>query len=442
MSFSDILMMMAPALAMCLVLVGIHSYLGLHVIKRKVIFIDLALAQIAALGTLVAYLFGIMPHTLAAYWFSLGLTAMAAGIFAMTRLQRSRIPQEAIIGLVYAIAAAMAILLIDKAPHGAEHLKDIMTGHILLIGWKAVGTAAVVYSIVGVFHFIFRHRFIQISEDPEAAWEAGVNVRLWEFLFYLSFGAVITLSVSSAGVLIVFVFLVAPAILTEMLTTSWRRQLLIGWVVGVLVSVVGLTMSYVADLPTGPAVIGTYGAVLLTVAAVRYVLAHNSAVLALRNILLVLLAFGAGFAVLVQTGKWLKPAVQHEAVVHREAARLPGEREDALKNLDTASFEEQLTASESIEELEALYERVEDPDCLAPLVVRALDLDAKRGATLALRYLQTEPPAFFCADVIAKLDAMMGSPTGYDPDEDWSSEKNRKAVALMQAHFGVELKLE
>ena len=147
---------MAPAFFECLILVGIHSYLGIHVIKRKVIFVDLALAQVAALGTTLGFLFGIMPGTTGAYWFSLGFAILGAAIFSLSRFRHEKIPQEAIIGLVYALAAAIAILVIDKAPHGAEHIKELLTGSILWVKWKTIFHAALVYAGVGLFHFIFR----------------------------------------------------------------------------------------------------------------------------------------------------------------------------------------------------------------------------------------------------------------------------------------------
>ena len=436
MSLSEIILMMLPAFAMCLVLVGIHSYLGVHVIKRKVIFIDLALAQIAALGTLVAYLFGIMPQTLGAYWFSLGLTAIAAGVFAITRRRHSKIPQEAVIGLVYAIAAALAVLLIDKAPHGAEHLKDIMTGHLLWIRWENVATAAIVYTLVGILHFVFRRRFILITEDPEKAFKEGMRVRLWEFIFYLSFGSVITLSVSSAGVLIVFVFLVAPAILSTMLFDSWKAQIIMGWIVGVILSTLGLVLSYVLDLPTGPAIIGTYGALLLLIAAGRYILTHDNRVAALRNALLTGIAFAAAFAAIAFSGYQLKTDAHHDHEAHQEAARtLPGERDDAMVNVDSDDFEATLAATEDIEQVADYYERVVEEDVKALVIRRALALDPKTGALLAMDFLRKEPPLFYAKKVVEALDAVMPEASGYDPKEAFLEPANQKAGQRIVAAF-------
>jgi len=260
---SGVFSIMVPAFAECLVLVGIHSYLGLHVIKRKVIFVDLALAQIAALGATVGFLFGMDPSSNSAFIFSMAFTFLGAAVFALTRLRGDRVPQEAVIGLVYALAAAVAILVIDKSPHGAEHIKSLLTGTILWVKWPTIIGSAVAYTLVGLVHYAFRRQFIRITEDPEGAFADGMMVRLWDFLFYLTFGFVISFSVRTAGVLLVFVFLVAPAILAVLLTGRWLYQLIIGWAMGTGVTVAALYLSYVLDLPSGPTVVASYGVVLL-----------------------------------------------------------------------------------------------------------------------------------------------------------------------------------
>jgi zinc/manganese transport system permease protein len=259
----DILELMAAPFVECLVLVAIHTYLGIHVLKRRVIFVDLALAQIAALGTTVGFLFGIMPETSGALLFSLVFAFLGAAVFSVTRFRSEKVPQEAIIGLTYAIACAVAVLVVEKT-RGAEHLKDILTGNLLWVTWADVGVAAAVYAGIGAVHFVFRKRFMLISDDPEVAFRAGLNVRMWDFLFYMTFGAVITFSTRVAGVLLVFVFLVAPAILAFMLTDRLWLQLVIGWATGTVVTVSGLYLSWVLDLPSGPAVIAFYGLALLT----------------------------------------------------------------------------------------------------------------------------------------------------------------------------------
>ena len=264
--------LMLRAFLECLILVGIHAYLGLHVIRRQVIFVDLALAQVAALGTTVGFLFGMAPDSPAALLYSMLFTFLAAAIFAATRTRRERVPQEAIIGVVFAVAASLVILVVDRAPHGAEHIKEVMTGAILWVSWEAVGLAALVYSLVGIFHFLFRRQFTTISQDVDAARRAGLKVWWWDFLFYVSFGLVISISVRTAGVLLVFVFLVVPAIVATMITGRLFYQLLIGWGMGLLVTVLGLSASYYLDMPAGPSVVGFYGLVLALAGVFIYLL--------------------------------------------------------------------------------------------------------------------------------------------------------------------------
>src|SRR5438552_2200634 len=174
--------LLAPFLA-SLILTGIHAYLGVHVVERGVIFVDLALAQIAALGATTAILIGMDPHGGGAYWLSLGFTFVGAGIFALARTRRGHIPQEAFIGIAYAVAAAAAILAMSKATGETEHLKDMLVGNILAVSWLEVGKTAVLYGIIGAFHYIFRKKFLMISIDPIGAETQGISVRFWDFLF-------------------------------------------------------------------------------------------------------------------------------------------------------------------------------------------------------------------------------------------------------------------
>ena len=260
----EILHFLAAPFAACLVLVGIHAYLGLHVLLREVIFVDLALAQIAAFGSLVAVVAAHQePGSPAGFTFSLAATILGAAIFSLTRSRKSRVPQEAVIGITFVIASAASILLADQAPEGAEHIKELLAGSILWVSWKKVVIALLVYTAVGGFHYLFRKRFVLISEDPDKAFELGIRVRLWDFLFYISFGVIITLAVEIAGVLMVFSYLVAPAIIALATTSSWKMRLAIAYAVGALASALGLAASYRWDLPSGPAIVCTLGCFLV-----------------------------------------------------------------------------------------------------------------------------------------------------------------------------------
>ncbi|MGH7372074.1 MAG: metal ABC transporter permease, partial [Candidatus Methylomirabilales bacterium] len=260
----------------CLILTGIHAYLGLHVIERGVIFVDLALAQIAALGVTVAFLAGYGLQSTAAYFTSLAFTFLGAAIFSLSRMKGGRIPQEAIIGIVYAVSAAAAVVAVDRAPHGAEHIKYILVGSILTVSTQETLTLLLLYSGIGVFHWVFRHRFLLISLEPQEADRQGLWVRFWDFLFYISFGFVVTSSVQIAGVLLIFSYLIVPAVCGSLFSVRVGPRLLIGWALGFAASVLGLSGSYVWDLPTGATVVCTFGLILILSAMARVLPGHLS----------------------------------------------------------------------------------------------------------------------------------------------------------------------
>jgi zinc/manganese transport system permease protein len=259
----DILKFLAAPFASCMILVAILGYFGLHVLRRGVVFVDLALAQIAALGTVLAFLAGHEPGTTESFLWSLGATIVGAFIFSLSRTRHGRVPQEAIIGISYIVAAAAVIMVADQAPEGAEHIKELLSGAILWVTWPTVLRDFTVVAAVGLFHWIFRRRFILISDDPERARAEGIGLRVWDFVFYLVFGLVITLAVNVAGVLMVFTYLVAPAIIALSLSDRWGVRLVIAWVVGALGSVLGLAVSYKWDSPSGPAIVCSLGALLV-----------------------------------------------------------------------------------------------------------------------------------------------------------------------------------
>lgn len=260
---TDILQFLAAPFAACVVLVLMLGYLGLHVLLREVIFVDLALAQIAALGVVVAFFFGYPPESVHSFAFAFGAAAVGAAIFAFTRMRHARVPQEALIGITFVIASAATILVADRAPEGAEHIKELLAGALLWVSWERVVGNAAICVLVGLFHYAFRKRFILISEDPERAYREGISVRWWDFLFYLSFGLVITLAVETAGVLMVFAYLVAPAIIALASRDTWPARLVTAWIVGLVASALGLAASYRWDLPSGPAIVCSLGLLLV-----------------------------------------------------------------------------------------------------------------------------------------------------------------------------------
>ncbi len=271
-SVGQILDFLAAPFAASLILTGIHAYLGVHVVERGVIFVDLSLAQIAALGATIAILLpmsGGDPHAPSVYWVSLAFTFIGAAIFSMIRGKQARIPQEAIIGITYAVASAAAILAMSKSTSEAEHLKHMLVGNIIAVSWAEVARTAVLYGVVGAFHYIYRRQFLAISMNHDRDDATGLNVRLWDFLFYASFGLVVTSSVAIAGVLLVFCYLIVPSVAAMLFADTIGRRLAIGWTMGTVVSALGVYLSLVLDLPTGATIVCTFGLVLILMAIVR-----------------------------------------------------------------------------------------------------------------------------------------------------------------------------
>jgi len=260
---SDLAALLWAPFLMCLVLTGIHAYLGLHVIAREVVFVDIALAQIAALGATAAFLLGLEPASWASYAFGLGATVLGALVLALTRSRQRRVSQEAVIGVVYAVSAAAAVLLLSRAPHGAEHLRAMLVGSILTVRPADVLAVAGLYAAVGAVHWLCRRPFLLISTDPGRAYRDGRRVRAWDFLFYATFGLVVTSSVRIAGVLLVFSYLIVPALAGAAVGGPVATRLLAGWIVGALVSVLGIAASAALDLPTGATVVCVFGVALL-----------------------------------------------------------------------------------------------------------------------------------------------------------------------------------
>jgi zinc/manganese transport system permease protein len=266
-----------------LILTGIHAYLGVHVVERGVIFVDLALAQIAALGATIAILLGMDPHGRGAYFLSLGFTFLGAGIFSLARTRRGHIPQEAFIGIAYAVASATAILAMSKATGETEHLKDMLVGNILAVSRAEVAKTALLYGGIGLFHYIFRKKFLLISTNLAQAEGSGMSIRLWDFLFYASFGFVVTSSVAIAGVLLVFCYLIVPSVGAMLFADRIGRRLAIGWTMGTLVSALGIYFSVLADLPTGATIVCTFGGVLILMFFIHLIFFHGGRARALEG---------------------------------------------------------------------------------------------------------------------------------------------------------------
>ena len=256
-------------LAACLVLPPLLVYLGLHVVRREVIFVDLALAQVATLGTCLALLLGYHFNDKVTFWISLGVTFLGAALFSWSRTHRKGgVPQEAIIGITFVVAAAGVILMLSRVAGGKEELEHLLTGDILNVTMGEVAQRAGIFVVLAAFYAAYHSKFAFISADPDAAIASGLKVRLWDFLFYAAFALVVVSFVRVAGVLLTFAYLIVPAVCAVMLAEHWGSRLVVGWVIAALASLLGLFASYRLDLPTGAAIVCACGLLLVIVGGV------------------------------------------------------------------------------------------------------------------------------------------------------------------------------
>lgn len=265
---------MIPALVISLVLAGSHTYLGYHVVQRGVIFVDLALAQIAALGAGVAIVLGWGENApIQTYFMSLAFTLAGAVIFSFFRKTQSKVPIEALIGITYAAAITMTLLILEKSATGTEHVKEMLVGTILTVSWKEVLRTSVLYGIVGIVHWLTRAKLFMVTKYPDKATAAGVKIWWWDFLFYMTFGIIVTSAVRIAGVLLVFSLLTMPTVAAIFCVSKTAHRIIFGWIFGIAACVLGLEVSLRQDLAAGPAIIGLL--LLLLLACGGFVFLRN-----------------------------------------------------------------------------------------------------------------------------------------------------------------------
>jgi zinc/manganese transport system permease protein len=269
--------MLWPLVA-CLVLPGLLVYLGLHIVRREIIFVDLALAQVSALGICVCVMLGHKAREVHTWFWSAGFTLLGAGVFTLTRGggSRHRVPQEALIGIVYVVAAALGILLLSRSSEGNEELRRTLVGEVLLVRPEEILKTLAVYVPVALVHYVWRRRFVALSFAPEQAVAGKMAVRWWDFVFYGLFGLAVTSFVQIGGVLLVFSYLIVPAVCANFITESLAGRLLAGWGIAIAASVLGLGVSYKGDLPTGATIVCSLGVALLAVATMRWFLGRRA----------------------------------------------------------------------------------------------------------------------------------------------------------------------
>src|SRR6266404_7450727 len=262
----------------CVLLPWLLVYLGLHVVQRGIIFIDIAMEQMASLGICLAVLFHLDLQSWTTFGIALGFTLVGGAIFSVTGKRASQIPQEAVIGISYMVAAAAAVLLLSRAAEGDEEIKNMLVGNILLVTPREVCERFALFVGVGIFHFILRKDFLLVSFDRDGAYQKGLRVRWWDFLFYAVFGLVVTSFVRIAGVLLVFSYLIVPAVCGNNLANRIGNRLLIGWVIALIGGVGGLFLSFWWDLPSGAAIVCTFGALLILVSIYALIRTRSHAI--------------------------------------------------------------------------------------------------------------------------------------------------------------------
>jgi zinc/manganese transport system permease protein len=407
-----------PLLA-CLAVSGILVYLGMHVVERKVIFVDLALAQIAALGVMWAILMGYdhETDTLAVTLYSLAFTAIGALVFSITRTHHERVPHEALIGIIYVTASAGGLVLADRFALGTEALKELIAGRVALVTPEIVGKLAITCAVIGVIFVVLHRRFLRISRDPQAAEAAGMSIRLWDFLFYLLFGTLITQSVAVLGVLPVFAYLVIPAVAGAFLFASIRARLIFGWSFAGVISLVGLETARASQLDPGPTIVCLFAAALVLLGVGLFLRGRRFAPRAIVRVV--------GFAVLFAlflggTLVFRKAEATDELATAMEFARSP---EPTRLRQAMASFqkfpaakarwipivvamldhEDRVTRAAAA----ALLGSIQAPEAVAPLGARLAteqDAEVREGDARALRQIGDPRAVHALVDAAARDD--------------------------------------
>jgi zinc/manganese transport system permease protein len=473
-----------PFLA-CVLLIGIHTYFGIHVLSRGIIFVDLSLAQVASLGAIVAFALGFPLHTRAAALLSLAIAVIAAFLFSVSRSRVKRLPQEALIGIVYAVSSALAILLIDKHPEGIEVIKASLAGEILWVSARSIISTAATYAAVAVFHVLFFEKFVSLSgvrrEDGAREARAGV----WDFLFYTSFAVIITKSVEISGILLVFSYLVIPAVVSSLFLRGIAKRLLAGWSLGIAASAAGLLCSYRYDIAAGPVIVVFLTFTLVVAGFLKYITASDRRLAALARL-------GAGVSALVailsalyftsplvrsgtvaeghshaeQDELALHGGAEHEGGDHppgthalhlldhyfadpgnvtaREA--LAGHVGDLVELLSDESPEVRERVSRALgevasgslveRELEEAFAGEEDDWIRFEMAKSLFALDWRKGGRLILSLMKNDDlPILIKKQGLELLSRRAGSDLGYDPDR--SAYENREALERWETFIGI-----
>jgi zinc/manganese transport system permease protein len=430
-----------PFLA-CLVMLAILCYIGIHVLKREIIFIDIALAQIAAVGAIAASaVFHFHGHSVYAQAMALGSTFIAAAFFAVVRRKIVQIPLEAVIGVSYAVSAASALFLVGVSPGGHVHVQEMLAGSILWATWSQIIWSACVFAAVGLCFYLLRRPFRMISESYEEAVAKGYNTLAWDFLFYALVGVVITTAVRIAGVVVIFTFLIIPATFSAMFALGWTARLLVAWAAGAVSTALGLLFAARYDFSVGPAIAMFLGMGLIVVGLLRVIrvarLAAAAAWLCISIVLGIWFASGSSAGGLAPSsavgGAPNAGSIthSHEPVGVEDTHGVGGQEAEEVEITDDF-----LATITDTQQLEALLEQATDSEQRSMVVCRSLEVDPRSGVRLAVSFLKTDPPLLFRATVVDKIEEVTGRDLAYDIDQPFASASNQQAVAELQGLSG------
>jgi zinc/manganese transport system permease protein len=268
----DNLIFLAAPITACVLLAGILGYFGNHILSRGIIFIDIALAQIVALGTMIGLLFGFTEGSLAVQLISLIFTLIIVTFFALTKFEKQLIPQEAIIGIIYGLGLGVATLFAEYIPRGSNYITKTITGNILWCTWDEIIYSLLLFAVIGILHIIFGKNFIKITDAKDKFPFSPQKVRIMEIIFYITFGIVVARAVPIAGIFLVFILLIAPTSIATIFTNSWKERFIWSWIIGIFLSVFGVLISYKLDISNGPAIVCLMGISVFILAFAKIVL--------------------------------------------------------------------------------------------------------------------------------------------------------------------------
>jgi len=265
----DNIIFLAAPITVSILLAGILGYFGNHIMSRGIIFIDIAIAQIAALGTMVGLLLGFAEESMSVQIISYVFTLVIISLFALTKFKKQVIPQEAIIGIIYCLGLGLAMLLAERIPGGSNFITKTITGNILWVTWRDVLSCFILFAIIAVIHLIFQKQFVNISNSNNGLPFSPRKTRFYELLFYITFGVVIVKAVPVGGIFLVFILLIAPSAAATLFTHNWRTRFIWSWIIGVLGSIIGIYISYSLNISNGPAIVCLLGIVVFLLAFLR-----------------------------------------------------------------------------------------------------------------------------------------------------------------------------